>query len=206
MVAVREPMAPLYAEKNVAPQLARHESSGLDREFDVQFDLGVSAQRKGDFQKAIRHYTNAIKLDLRCPEAYINRAVAYESAGNLDLALQDTETAIALESKAEAYHNRGNLHFKQDNYDQAVHDYSKALELNPDITGTCLKPRPMPSDTWVTSATLSVTMRQFWHKIQLMPPHTSAWEWSASLWARMTMPFGSSTRHWSLIPRILSST
>ncbi len=138
MVAVREPMAPLYAEKNVAPQLARHESSGLDREFDVQFDLGVSAQRKGDFQKAIRHYSNAIKLDLRCPEAYINRAVAYESAGNLDLALQDTETAIALEPKAEAYHNRGNLHFKQDNYDQAVHDYSKALELNPDITGTCL--------------------------------------------------------------------
>ena len=93
---------------------------------------------RGDFQKAIRHYTNAIKLDLRCPEAYINRAVAYESAGNLDLALQDTETAIALEPKAEAYHNRGNVHFKQDNYYQAIQDYGKALELDPVNRGAYL--------------------------------------------------------------------
>ena len=138
MVSVREPMVSLNAEKSTIPQIARPESVGLDREFDAQFDLGLSSQSKGEYRKAISHYTKAIELNPRGPEAFINRAAAYESTENLDMALHDLETALALEPRAVAYHNRGNVHFKQDNYYQAIQDYGKALELDPVNRGAYL--------------------------------------------------------------------
>ena len=119
------------------PQVAPSHASPAEREqqvpateFDIQFDSGLSSQRKGEYQKAIHHYTRAIKLNALVPETYINRAASYAGVDDFTLALRDLETALTLEPRAEAYHIRGDIHFKQDNYDQAVHDYSRALELD----------------------------------------------------------------------------
>ncbi len=149
MVSVIEPMLSLEAEKRTTPQLSQpttqrpsgpewNERLEQDQDYDAQFDLAFSYQGEGEYQKAIRHYTKAIELNPGAPEAYINRAAAYASTSEFDLALRDLEASLALNPKAEAYHNLGDIHFKQDNYEQAVQDYSMALELDHSNTGAYL--------------------------------------------------------------------
>ena len=149
MVSVIEPMLSLEAEKRTTPQLSQpatqrpsgpewNERLEQDQDYDAQFDLAFSYQGEGEYQKAIRHYTKAIELNPGEPEAYINRAAAYASTSEFDLSLRDLEASLALNPKAEAYHNLGDIHFKQDNYEQAVQDYSMALELDHANTGAYL--------------------------------------------------------------------
>ena len=136
----------LASQEVTTPQLTRpvavqsispteSERPASDHGYDALFDWALSSQRKGDYQKAIDYYTKAIELNSQIADAYINRSAAYESTGDLDLALQDLDTALALEPKPEAYNNRGNVYFTQNDYDRAVQDYEKALELEPDNTG-----------------------------------------------------------------------
>ena len=141
MVTATSPIPSLDTERLIAPQptaqtaksvdTASSDSPRSDHDYDVPFDLAVSLQEKGDQEPAIAHYTKAIKLDPQAAEAYINRSVAYESMGELDLALRDLDTALDIEPRFEAHHNRGNVHYKKGDYDRAIRDYAKALELDP---------------------------------------------------------------------------
>ena len=146
MVAVREPMAPLEVEKRTTPQLAapvaprslnpaENERLRPYQDYGAQFELAFSSQAKGEYQKAIHHYTKAIELRPKDADAYINRAAAYENTGDLVMALRDINTALDLDPRVEAYNNRGNIYFKQDNYRRAVEDYGKSIELDPGNIG-----------------------------------------------------------------------
>lgn len=149
MVTVTEPIPSIETQRRRAPQLARpaagefvnqtgSESSEPNSDYNSLFDLALSLQEKKDYENAIANYTRAIELNSQTAEAYVNRGAAYESMGNLDLALQDFNTALALEPKSEAYNNRANVHFKKRDYDRAAQDYSKALELGPGNAGAHL--------------------------------------------------------------------
>jgi tetratricopeptide (TPR) repeat protein len=63
---------------------------------------------------------------------YNNRGLMYFYAGQLSEALQDYDTAIALDKKlAPAYNNRANFYATQKNFLAALDDYEIALDLNP---------------------------------------------------------------------------
>jgi tetratricopeptide (TPR) repeat protein len=63
---------------------------------------------------------------------YNNRGLMYFYAGQLSEALQDYDTAIALDKKlAPAYNNRANFYATQKNFLAALNDYEIALDLNP---------------------------------------------------------------------------
>ena len=63
---------------------------------------------KGDYDKAIADFTEAIRLNPKIAKAYNNRGLAYENKGDYDKAIADCTEAIRLDPKfAEAYHNRG---------------------------------------------------------------------------------------------------
>ena len=140
MVSVTEPIPSIETQRRRVPQLARRaaeefvsptgsESSEPNYDCNSLFDLALSFQEKKDYEMAIAYYTRAIELSSQTAEAYVNRGAAYESMGNLDLALQDFNTALALEPKSEAYNNRANVYFRKRDYQRAIQDYSKALEL-----------------------------------------------------------------------------
>ena len=82
-------------------------------------------------EKAITHYTEALKLKPNLWFVYNNRGLAYAVKGEIDTAMQDYNKAIDLEPElAAAYNNRGNVYRMKGEIDAAIKDYNKAIEVN----------------------------------------------------------------------------
>ena len=92
-------------------------------------------QKKDEHCKdAIRHYTEALKLNPDLPVAYSNRGAAYFEKGDFDAAIQDYNKAIDLEPNyAKAYYNRGAAYLKRGEVENAVQDYSETIRLEPNF-------------------------------------------------------------------------
>src|SRR5262249_7737007 len=74
-------------------------------------ERGISYKSKGDVDRAIANFSEAIRLDPKYAEAYYVRGVAYGNKGDLDRAIADYSEAIRLDPKlAAAYNNRGNAY------------------------------------------------------------------------------------------------
>ena len=85
-----------------------------------------------DYSKAIELLTKEaeydmddINLDIPVPDTYHWKGFRWGLA-------QFTEAIEDNPANAEAYINRGDVHFLTGQYDAAIADYSKAIELNPD--------------------------------------------------------------------------
>jgi tetratricopeptide (TPR) repeat protein len=64
---------------------------------------------------------------------YYNRANQWQKENRLDQALEDYTFALTFDpSLAQAWNNRGVVHYLQGEYEAALRDYTKALELKPD--------------------------------------------------------------------------
>ena len=93
---------------------------------------GVAYGHKGEHDKAIADFTEAIHLDPKDAEAYFNRGVAYGSKGEHDKAIADFTEAIRLDPKdAQAYANRGFAYENKGEHDKAIADLTEAIRLNP---------------------------------------------------------------------------
>ena len=148
------------------------DTGGLAQEYNALIDSAYMSQMGGDYQRAIDYYTKAIDLDPQIAGVYVNRAAAYESIGDPDQALQDLDKALAIESKPEAYHNRGNIRFIKGDYDRAIQDYNKALELVP-ATRQLSTTAVTATSTSQTMPTRSETTRRHWTWNPKMPIPTS---------------------------------
>jgi tetratricopeptide (TPR) repeat protein len=94
---------------------------------------GVGYRLKGDYERAIQDYNQAIKLNAKFATAYNNRGVAHDRKGEYDRAILDYDQAIKLKPSAEAYFNRGNAHLGKSHYDHAIDDYNQAIKLKADF-------------------------------------------------------------------------
>ena len=102
-------------------------------DFQAYLRRGIEAHQKRDFDQAILHYSNAIRLNPTTAVAHNNRGSAYQEQGNLEKAIADYDRAIELKPyDPDAYYNRGNAHRKQGNLEKAIADYDRAIELKPD--------------------------------------------------------------------------
>jgi tetratricopeptide (TPR) repeat protein len=94
---------------------------------------GVAYRLKGDLDRAIQDYGQAIKLNGKLATAYNNRGVAYDRKGEYDRAIADYEQAIKLKPSPEAHFNRGNAYLAKAQYDHAIDDFNQALKLKADF-------------------------------------------------------------------------
>ena len=93
---------------------------------------GAGAQR-GDFEKAIADFTEAIRLNPKSAAAYVQRGyLRYIKGENAD-AIRDYTEAIRLDaSDAYAYYGRGGAWTNLRQFDKARSDYSEAIRIDPD--------------------------------------------------------------------------
>jgi tetratricopeptide (TPR) repeat protein len=111
---------------------ARDKADKLAEAFN---NRGVGYRLKGDYDRAIADYNQAIKLNAKFASAYNNRAVAYDKKGEYDRAMVDYDQAIKLKPSAEGYFNRGNAQLGKGHYDHAIDDYNQAIKLKADFAG-----------------------------------------------------------------------
>ena len=98
-----------------------------------EFFKGLTYQNRRNYERAVEHYTEALRLNPQLAEAYINRGNTYLNIGDFDRALSDYTEAIRIKPNfAMAYNNRGNAYAKKGDYDRAIEEYTKAIEINPD--------------------------------------------------------------------------
>ena len=89
-----------------------------------------SGRMKGQNDKTIADYNNAIELNPRDAEAYYNRGIAYYNKGQYDQTISDYSKAIEINPKyAEAYNNRAVSCYLKGEYDKVWEDVHKAQNL-----------------------------------------------------------------------------
>ena len=101
----------------------------------------ISSWRSGDDEKAIKNYTEAIRLGPNFADAYYNRGNAYRRRGENDKAISDYTEAIRLDPNfANAYYNRGSAYRKKDDSRNAIIDYTEGDSSRPELCEGLLQP------------------------------------------------------------------
>ncbi|MDY6934435.1 MAG: tetratricopeptide repeat protein [Spirochaetota bacterium] len=109
------------------------ESDSTDEEKAIALTyIGIIYDDRGDYNKAIEYYTRALKYDDKNPIVYRNMAIAYRHKRDLDMAGQIIRKGLDVDP--EDINNQilaGNIYFEQGRYREAIHQYEKAIELDP---------------------------------------------------------------------------
>ena len=93
---------------------------------------GNAYQAKGDYDRAIADYTEAIRLDPKFADAYYERGAAYSAKGDYDRAIADYTEAIRLNPKIHVrYFNRGFANLYAGALPKALADLDQANALDP---------------------------------------------------------------------------
>lgn len=88
--------------------------------------------KHGDFQSAIKDYTNAIIVNPTFAGAYNARGMANRKMKDFHSALQDYNTALTLHNNlAATYNNRGVIYMEIRQIEAALTDFDKAINLEP---------------------------------------------------------------------------
>jgi tetratricopeptide (TPR) repeat protein len=101
------------------------------------FYKGYKAVEDGNYEEAVKFYTQYIEASQGEAKAYNYRGLAYSKLKNYKKAVADFTRAIEIDGKfIKAYNNRGESYFRLEEYDKAIKDFSKALQIDPDNTTT----------------------------------------------------------------------
>jgi tetratricopeptide (TPR) repeat protein/Tol biopolymer transport system component len=99
---------------------------------DLRNALGWTLFQEGQSAKAIAEYERALAVDAENVKANNNIALALTELGKLDRAASHFERSLAVEPKAEIYSDLGFVLDRQGKGEEAVENYHKALELDPE--------------------------------------------------------------------------
>jgi uncharacterized caspase-like protein len=113
-----------------SPQTNASESERIQ----VAFNQGKAAFERGDFDRAIANYSEAIRLDPGNAAAFNNRAIAYVSKKMLDRAIADYSEVIRLAPNADIFYERGTTYMDKGDNDRAIADYNETIRLDPKYT------------------------------------------------------------------------
>lgn len=164
------------ADYNIAIQLDPNESRFYN-------NRGLSWYDKDENDKAITDFTKAIELDLNSPTAYLNRGLAYKGAERYQDAINDFNKAVRLDSSYvdTVARSRGGTYYMLDQYDLAIKDLSRHLELNPEmdysyyLRGRC----------WAEKGNSTNAIKDYSKCIELNPTYAKAYMYRAKAYLKL---------------------
>jgi tetratricopeptide (TPR) repeat protein len=100
----------------------------------VYLNRGTAYLSKGDYDRALADFNQAVKLQPDGASAYFNRAAVYFAKQDFDRALADINQVIKLQPDfALAYLKRGSVYYFKGDSDRALADINQAIKLQPDF-------------------------------------------------------------------------
>src|SRR5262245_48317152 len=95
---------------------------------------GIAWRKKGELDRAIADYNEAIRLNPKDDLAYSSRGSAWAAKGDLDRAIADFNEAIRLDPKdADTYLQRGLAWKEKGDLVRANADFDQAIKLDPKL-------------------------------------------------------------------------
>lgn len=103
------------------------------RDSKLYVSRGLVKDSLCEYESAIADYTLALKFDKKSRTAYINRGIANDKIGRPIAAIGDYQRALKISkgSCADVYYNMGLAKCKQEKYEDALEDFTSAIEQNP---------------------------------------------------------------------------
>ncbi len=96
-------------------------------------NFGNVMMDKGQVERAIEHYEEALKIVPRYAEAHNNLAAALMNRGQVDQALEHFQKALEqLPDMPQAHQGLGNIYSSRGQFDRVVEHYRRVLKLNPE--------------------------------------------------------------------------
>jgi tetratricopeptide (TPR) repeat protein len=96
----------------------------------TSYERGIALREKGEHEGAIREFDEAIRLDPRNIEAYIDRGQSHRDRKQYEAAFADFDQAVRLDPlHARAYVNRGYTWYRLARHEQAIAEYDEAIRL-----------------------------------------------------------------------------
>ena len=123
-------------------------------------DRAIEYASKGDNDRALADYNEAIRLDPNDADYYNNRGSSWHLKGDDDRAIADYDEAIRRNSKDPCpRYNRGLAWSSKNENDRAIADFNEALRLNPNYAAALFH-RASPGPTRATTIAPSPTTAQ----------------------------------------------
>jgi tetratricopeptide (TPR) repeat protein len=92
---------------------------------------GVAYRYKGEYERALEDYNEAIRLNPNDASHYNNRGIVYRMKGEYDRAISDYDEAIWLKSDyPAAFYNRAIAYTEKGEYDNALADFDIVLRFD----------------------------------------------------------------------------
>ena len=118
----------------VAPAGHFKTSLELQPKAEIYSDLGFVMARLGKSETALADYQKALALDPSCASAHFNLAVAFVQAGKFGEAESHYRKALPGRPTAETHNGLGYVLSRQDQTDEAVAEFRKAIDIDPTFT------------------------------------------------------------------------
>ena len=99
-----------------------------------EFENGVEAMSKQDYDKAIVSFTACIREDSKNAAAFLRRGEAYAAKKDHDKAILDYTEHLRLKPSDFGYHDRAVSYIEKGEHDKAIADFTEAIKLNPKFT------------------------------------------------------------------------
>ncbi len=101
---------------------------------ELQVQAGAKLLVPGHYEEALSIFTTALDLNPNSSSAYLNRAIAKQSLGQLDAATQDFQRALLLNPDLiQARTALASIYQEKGDVQHAVEEFTKIIEVQPSI-------------------------------------------------------------------------